>query len=259
MYELFLGSKTLEWEGSYWKERWGNQTHRGSLTRNSSSVELTIEGLEIPEGAILRTALGEGEWRLIRGTWNDIFNPIETRELTFKGQKYKILKYCKPGYLADRINPDGTFWVSEFRSWTYACFCHKTPEGAIADSISSLTVRQASEMASGISNRADYESACKQFGVAAASDEEIRSSTYGLSYLQIAYPEYTTEQEVRQILTKRMLYLLEAQAKAQVTAPPISKATSGQRCYICSATRNLMAGSLGPLCPDCYDDVEGML
>jgi|GEM_PF-4886679 len=108
-------------------------------------------------------------------------------------------------------------------------------------------------------DRATYEAECDRFGVTCHSDEYIDSGSYSLRYGDFHLPEYSPSQIIERKLALRRLGEMERPSTA--AAVPVSKPTLAEcpRCHAQVSPSLMMAGSLGPLCPDCYDDAEGDL
>jgi hypothetical protein len=95
-------------------------------------------------------------------------------------------------------------------------------------------------------------------------DRKILEASDGHGLVILEYPDYPVYLPYKLIGGKWNSLnshqgFREIQHAIDVMNDPGTRVTNKKECYVCSCTTGLMAGSLGLLCAECYDEIEGDL
>ncbi len=114
-------------------------------------------------------------------------------------------------------------------------------------------------------SREAYCEACAEYGVEPMADDAIAGSYY-VKFFQVFPPEYSVERSIEHRLANLRWRAIDRQQQAEDEARAAARQSAVEyhptTCYSCGRAieRELaMSGSLGTLCPECYDRVESEL
>lgn len=105
--------------------------------------------------------------------------------------------------------------------------------------------------------RAEYEAMAAELGIEVASDRECDS--YGVKFGEFYLPEYDAEYIVRKALMRARMRGIEAEEKAEKAARRAAREAARLDTADCGHSCHpdlIMYGSVGTVCPDCYDKNE---
>lgn len=133
-----------------------------------------------------------------------------------------------------------------------------TQEDAIRRLEDEDRVRAAVEDVSDTLARSEYEAACQRAGVQAMSDDKIRRMSYALEYFDCYLPEHSADDVIEMALARARWRALRAEMTAVESPAPARRRRRAPQlqCAICGTPTSLMA-SLGPACPEHYDELSG--